>query len=316
MMALSVAPAAVSLVEVSGSTPHRLLQDALIVSYIKDDFRSVYAVEMKVTPSSSLDRVATSPLSEDAEVTVSKPLIPSINGVVSSTTGEDIPGANSTPHQTAEDAPSKEKEDPPVNPASLSYHTCAICLEEIQDTDLMVHPTCGCTLCETCLSLNCSRVTDSGDTPCPVCSEATTTESFIPYPQLQTYQPETKRVPMFVIFRHKTPLDTPDGDRRSHKLQPFSHPCLMEVDNHLKGYQLYSWVTELPRPSIFQLDLTFQLSLTDDLQDTRQVPPDFSDVIVRPSDRLFVSVREESCSTRAICSIELFTLLGRFRSCS
>ena len=276
LLALDISPENVAIVEVSGKAPQRLLQDALLVSYIKDDFRSVYAIEMKVTPSNSLDseETAATPVLEPA---VKKPLIPGLNGVVSSTTDPQEPPKEET-----------SKEDPSVNPASLSYHSCAICLEDMQDTDLLVHPACGCTLCETCLSLNCSQVTETGDTPCPVCSEATTTDSFIPYPQLQTYRPETKRIHAFVIFRYLLSGDSM-GSLRLKKYQPFSHPCLMEVDNHLKGYQLFSWVTELPRPSIFQRDDTFQISLTDDLQDTRQVSADFTDIIIRPSDRIFVS---------------------------
>ena len=277
LLALDISPDNVAIVEVSGKAPQRLLQEALLVSYIKDDFRSVYAIEMKVTPTNSLDteETAASPVLEPA---VKKPLIPGLNGVVSSTT--DPPQA-SPKEETSTD-------DPSINPASLSYHACAICLEDIQDTDLLVHPACGCTLCETCLSLNCSRVTETGDTPCPVCSEATTTYSFIPYPQLQTYRPETRRIHAFVIFRYLLPGDA-TGSLRLNKYQSFSHPCLMEVDNHLKGYQLFSWVTELPRPSIFQRNDAFQISLTDDLQDTRLVSADFTDIIIRPSDRIFVS---------------------------
>ena len=290
LLALNLSPADIALVEVSGRAPQRLLQDSLVVSYVKDDFRSVYAIEMKVTPTTNIGEEVSSPMtppigvSEAGANPVKKPLISSINGVVSSSSEAEQP---TNPQET----PAKEnnKLETPVNPASLSYHTCAICLEDIQDTDLMVHPACGCTLCETCLSLNCSRVTESGDTPCPVCSEATTTDSFIPYPQLHTYRPETKRIPAFVIFRYRLPTDPSGSNLRLNKFQPFSHPCLMEVDNHLKGYQLYGWVIELPRPALFRRNESFEINLTDDLQDTRRVMPDFSDVIIRPSDRIYVS---------------------------
>ena len=295
LLHLDLPPADIALIEVSGRAPHRLLQDSLIVTNIKDDFRSVFAIEMKITPSTSLEEIASGPVSppdgvsEAGEQLVKKPLISSINGVVTASSETNRP--LSPPEMPIKE---NEKTDTPVNPASLSYHSCVICLEDIPDTDLVVHPACGCTLCETCLSLNCSRVTESGDTPCPVCSEAITTESFIPYPQLHTYRPETKRIPAFVIFRYRLPTDTSGSNLRLNKLHPFSHPCLMEVDNHLKGYQLYSWVTELPRPALFQRNESFEISLTDDLQDTRCVLPDFSDVIIRPSDRIYVSIRNYS----------------------
>ena len=34
-----------------------------------------------------------------------------------------------------------------------SWKSCAICLEEMADSDLMVHTACGGTLCQSCLEV-------------------------------------------------------------------------------------------------------------------------------------------------------------------
>ena len=35
-----------------------------------------------------------------------------------------------------------------------SWKSCAICLEEMADSDLMVHTACGGTLCQSCLEVH------------------------------------------------------------------------------------------------------------------------------------------------------------------
>ena len=39
-----------------------------------------------------------------------------------------------------------------------SWKSCAICLEEMADSDLMVHTACGGTLCQSCLEVGLRRL--------------------------------------------------------------------------------------------------------------------------------------------------------------
>ncbi|XP_062521471.1 uncharacterized protein LOC134196378 isoform X2 [Corticium candelabrum] len=52
--------------------------------------------------------------------------------------------------------------------AGSLWHTCAICLEEMMERELMTHPSCGCLLCQPCLEMTKSH--HGGNTfVCPVC---------------------------------------------------------------------------------------------------------------------------------------------------
>ena len=68
-----------------------------------------------------------------------------------------------------------EKEDVPVvSQASaaavvVEWHSCAICLEEMVDSDLVTHASCGAVLCPTCLQSSVDHYQkEDGLVPCPV----------------------------------------------------------------------------------------------------------------------------------------------------
>jgi hypothetical protein len=55
--------------------------------------------------------------------------------------------------------------------AGSLWHTCAICLEEMLERELMTHPLCGCMLCQPCLEM--TKNHHGGSTfICPVCLKA------------------------------------------------------------------------------------------------------------------------------------------------
>ena len=60
---------------------------------------------------------------------------------------EMAPPVDAVPQQPEEAAASKQC-------VTDSWKSCAICLEEMMDTDLMVHTTCGGTLCQSCLEVS------------------------------------------------------------------------------------------------------------------------------------------------------------------
>lgn len=52
----------------------------------------------------------------------------------------------------------------------MEWHSCGICLEEMVDSDLLTHPTCGAILCEECLQASKQHtMKEDGKMPCPVC---------------------------------------------------------------------------------------------------------------------------------------------------
>lgn len=78
-----------------------------------------------------------------------------INPTDSATTEEDNPA---TSHQ-------------PLTPRAvvMEWHSCAICLEEMVDTELVTHGSCGAILCSSCLQSSVDHYQKDGLVPCPVC---------------------------------------------------------------------------------------------------------------------------------------------------
>ena len=51
----------------------------------------------------------------------------------------------------------------------MEWRTCSICLEEMMDSDLMIHPECGGVVCNTCLQSSVQHFsTENKQMPCPV----------------------------------------------------------------------------------------------------------------------------------------------------
>ncbi len=51
----------------------------------------------------------------------------------------------------------------------MEWHSCSICLEEMVDTDLLVHSSCGGLLCQECLTSSKQHsIKEDGRMPCPV----------------------------------------------------------------------------------------------------------------------------------------------------
>lgn len=56
------------------------------------------------------------------------------------------------------DIETQEEDSPAVEPTDGSgnvstWQSCAICLEEMLDAELMSHPSCGCVLCQGCIEV-------------------------------------------------------------------------------------------------------------------------------------------------------------------
>ena len=64
-----------------------------------------------------------------------------------------------------------KKEDVPVisKAVVMEWHSCAICLEEMIDSDMVTHATCGAVLCPSCLQSSVDHYQkEDGLVPCPV----------------------------------------------------------------------------------------------------------------------------------------------------
>ena len=74
---------------------------------------------------------------------------------------------------TGNPAAATEKGDAPVltKAVVVEWHSCAICLEEMVDSELVTHATCGAVLCSPCLQSSVDHYQKEGGlVPCPVSS--------------------------------------------------------------------------------------------------------------------------------------------------
>ncbi|KAL4220399.1 hypothetical protein ACF0H5_020802 [Mactra antiquata] len=174
---------------------------------------------------------------------------------------------------------------------TTDWKSCAICLEEMPENELMVHTTCGGTFCSACLEMSAQHYRDSTYC-CPVCSTpADMTEDFVPLTNAANHKPKTRIVAIPISYRCETDISGADNPFL------FAHPSLLNLPSNLSGVHIYSYIQHV-KPHL----TNFRILLTDGtgLKCSRclymehcsgcEIPID-GEVILRPGDHLTVSVQ-------------------------
>lgn len=174
--------------------------------------------------------------------------------------------------------------------AADNWKSCAICLEELTDNELMVHTTCAGTFCSSCLEMSAQHYSESSFC-CPVCSTpAVMTEDFVPLESAANHKPKTRIVSIPISYRCETDFQ---GTQNPFL---FSHPSLLNLPSNLTGEHIYRCIRKL-KPnlhdcSIFLTDgtgLRCSRCLYMDHCSGCVIPYD-GETILRPSDHLTVSI--------------------------
>ncbi|XP_060069441.1 uncharacterized protein LOC132549520 [Ylistrum balloti] len=117
------------------------------------------------------------------------------------------------------------------------WRSCAICLEDLMDIELMVHQQCGGTFCQTCLEMSVRHYGEDSYT-CPVCSApAVLTEDFTSLGADNSDQPVKIRVISVPVSFN---ICTENGDRRL-----IGHPRPLYLANTMSGQELYDYIDEI-----------------------------------------------------------------------
>lgn len=137
------------------------------------------------------------------------------------------------------------------NSSEDKWKSCAICLEELTDNELMVHTSCGGTFCPSCLEMSIQHYGEASYC-CPVCSTpADMSEDFVPLANAASHKPKTRIVSIPITFRYET-----DSCGRPN-LNLFAHPFIMNLPSNLTGEYIYSRVRDImPVPNDFRVVLT------------------------------------------------------------
>ncbi|XP_013415343.1 uncharacterized protein LOC106177185 [Lingula anatina] len=141
-----------------------------------------------------------------------------------------------------------------INLSTQQWKTCAICLEEMVDSELLVHLSCGGTLCQPCLEMSFKHYGEAA-LNCPVCSCAVKpAEDFVVLSSVGDGGPNVRILSMPVLYRYDQ-VDPSDGEV---KMTLFGHPNILYVPSDLTADRLYDLV-DRTAPFIG----TYSLLLTD-----------------------------------------------------
>lgn len=122
---------------------------------------------------------------------------------------------------------------------TVQWHPCAICLEDLADYNLMIHPNCQCILCKSCIEVSCKHY--GGDSfICPVCSTSVSpSEDFVPVTKLEDFKYKISMIPVPVVVRHDF---LEDENQNSQFKTLVGHPGLLKLPTCLPAAELYEHV--------------------------------------------------------------------------
>ncbi|XP_035230253.1 uncharacterized protein LOC118202203 isoform X2 [Stegodyphus dumicola] len=131
----------------------------------------------------------------------------------------------------------------------VQWHSCAICLEELPDYSLSLHPSCECILCSNCIEVSCKHY--GGATfICPVCSSSVSpTDDFVPLTRIGDYKFKISTIAIPIVMRH----DVFQEDILKEK-NLIGHPGLLKLPSSLPASKLYEHVDKaIPFLSTYSL---------------------------------------------------------------
>ncbi|XP_070537956.1 ubiquitin carboxyl-terminal hydrolase 4-like [Ptychodera flava] len=134
---------------------------------------------------------------------------------------------------------------------AVDWRSCAVCLEELPNHELLTHLSCGGSLCHVCLEATSKHYGTAGF-QCPVCTaEVNPAEDFVAAPP-PTDEKASKRVLSIPVqFRYDY---EEDGQR---KMKLFGHPRMVFLANEIQGEVLFCAIERLmPFQSVYKIVLT------------------------------------------------------------
>ncbi|GAB1605457.1 uncharacterized protein LOC115230714 [Argonauta hians] len=142
----------------------------------------------------------------------------------------------------------------PVNLPSVAEHwrSCAICLEELLDTSLMVHTSCAGTFCHGCLQMSLKHHSVFSYT-CPVClAFVNPSVEFVPLADPDSKRLRTRILAVPLIFRCSSKSDP--GQQ-----QLIGHPHILYLPNNISGSTLYHCVDQLLNTTTLSYTIAFTM---------------------------------------------------------
>lgn len=128
-------------------------------------------------------------------------------------------------------------------PTTRAWHSCAICLEDMADDHLHMHPSCRCLLCHNCLEIS-SKHYGSESLMCPLCNVSVKAEDeFVLLSRMSSHRHRSRLVTVPLLFCQEGGL-------------PWRAPTLLRVPCHCHAGKLYAAAAaHLPPEACYTLSL-------------------------------------------------------------
>jgi ubiquitin carboxyl-terminal hydrolase 4/11/15 len=199
--------------------------------------------------------------------------------------------------------------------AGSLWHTCAICLEEMLERELMTHPLCGCMLCQPCLEM--TKNHHGGSTfICPVCLKAVDADAGFVCMSVGSQEREIRNLCIPVEFKQVSP------EQEGSRLEQVNFVALLQLSSISTPQDLYQKVSEMLCQKIGNVNsLTFTVhvayGLFSSYQSLIEQHPDVlstgRDIVeLRPSDTVCVvfsssltqEMKTKLCAVVDHCSVQ------------
>ncbi|XP_065644929.1 ubiquitin carboxyl-terminal hydrolase 32 isoform X2 [Hydra vulgaris] len=133
---------------------------------------------------------------------------------------------------------------------ALSWHVCSICLEEVFDEHLTIHPPCGGMMCSSCLEAT-VQYYQNETFACPICNHQIVSNDYKQFVEPGSNDAINRKVLVPVLFRRKSD---------NMKLELFGHPTIFslysQTDSNFIGNLVQSVVLSLNSSSNFDIVIT------------------------------------------------------------
>ncbi|XP_022098571.1 uncharacterized protein LOC110983556 isoform X2 [Acanthaster planci] len=147
--------------------------------------------------------------------------------------------------------PEKNTETSDSGVVMSQWHSCAICLEEYPEHQLLTHKACGGVLCHACMERAVKHYGQQA-VDCPVCrKEIDPSQDYVVMQTSLTARPAKRVLLLPVLFRNDT---TVDGETKG---ELFAYPNAIHTHNEVSGESLFNEIDSmLPVRSAFTIVLT------------------------------------------------------------
>jgi len=294
------------LAEVLRHKINKRLEDNSMLRYVNDTNRKIYAIEVLTICADTIDE-RLEDITQTASITeCDVEIVNDEYNAASPTEGAMGPSSLSSSRSDLDSARTSTTVSSSTSTGTLTetvteqgWKSCAICLEDMMDSDLLTHIHCSCVICKGCLISAQKHQADSDGSgkseKCPVCLAEAPSDEWLQVDMAEGVKPPLRILTLTVVSRVEG-----GGD----KVVLFGHPRVIKVPNMVKVEAIHQLLAGE------QLEDRWRLCLVDETGeecarcgkgircrgcDVNQLADETGDLLLKPGDCLalhYISVEK------------------------